>query len=91
MNEREVPQFLRLVVAEVAKKRGANGKKRIRGYHEAWGRIQEEVDEFKAEVQKKPENRDHANALKELVQVAATAMRIAEDLILYGKSDSDPV
>lgn len=91
MIDRECPQFLKLVAAEVARKRGPNGKKRIRGYHEAWGRLQEEVDEFKAEVQKKPENRDHANALRELVQVAATAMRAAEDLIMFGKSDSDPV
>lgn len=88
MDELMPPRFLELVHAEVLRKRLAK-KKRIRGFHEAWGRIQEEVDEFKAEMAKKDGKRDLPNALKELVQIAAYAMRTAEDLGLI-KFESPP-
>lgn len=50
--------------------------------HEALGVLMEEFDEFKDEVYKRAENRDMANLLQELVQVAAGCQRAAEDLVL---------
>jgi hypothetical protein len=57
-------------------------KPRINSYHEAYGLLQEEVDEFWDEVRKKSCRRNHANSLKELAQIAALTMRIATDLKL---------
>lgn len=50
--------------------------------HEAYAIILEELDEFKAQVWKKPANRDPGNMREELVQIAAMATRAAMDLSL---------
>jgi hypothetical protein len=50
--------------------------------HEAYAVILEELDEFKSEVWKKREARDRQQMLTELVHVAATCQRAAEDLNL---------
>lgn len=52
------------------------------GYHEAYGLILEEVDEFWEEVRKKSNKRNRVNALKELTQIAALCEKCAEDLKL---------
>lgn len=51
-------------------------------WHEGYGLILEELDEFWDEVKKKSSKRDRANALKELVQIAALCERVAVDLAL---------
>jgi hypothetical protein len=48
--------------------------------HEAYAVILEELDEVKAEVWKRREARDPALMRKELIQVAAMAIRAIEDL-----------
>ncbi len=50
--------------------------------HEALAVLEEELDEFKLEVRKKPQFRDAELMLEELLQVAAMARRAAEDLHL---------
>lgn len=47
--------------------------------HEGFAVLLEEMDEFKAEVWKRPGQRSEKRLLEELVQVAAMAQRIAED------------
>jgi len=49
--------------------------------HEGYAVLLEEVDEFWAEVKKKAKQRDPKKMYKELVQVAAMAQRIAEDVL----------
>jgi NTP pyrophosphatase (non-canonical NTP hydrolase) len=51
-------------------------------WHEAYGLILEEVDEFWDEVKKKSHKRPRMDALKELVQIAALCERAALDLAL---------
>jgi hypothetical protein len=50
--------------------------------HEGYAVLLEELDEFKAEVWKKPIDRDKARMLHELVDLAAMCQRAAEDLRL---------
>ena len=50
--------------------------------HEAYAVILEELDEFFAEVRKRAERRDPAAMRRELVQIAAMAIRAVEDLAL---------
>jgi len=54
--------------------------------HEGYDVLLEEVDELWDEVKKKQGKRDPANLLKELVQVAAMAERMAEDIVLRGNA-----
>lgn len=51
--------------------------------HEAYAVILEELDEFKIEVWKKRANRDLNNMRKELIQIAAMAVRSIHDLDLF--------
>jgi hypothetical protein len=53
--------------------------------HEGWAVLLEEVDELWEEVKKKPAKRDPVHMYGELVQVAAMAQRMAEDIVLSGK------
>jgi NTP pyrophosphatase (non-canonical NTP hydrolase) len=59
----------------------------IKTWHEGYGLLAEEVDEFFDEVKKKTDMRDRKNALKELVQVAALCQRIAIDLSLVDEHE----
>ncbi len=72
--------FQLLVKAELARARDGHGS--MQSLHEAYAVILEEVDEFKEEVWKKARDRDRANILSELVQIAAMAQKTAEDLKL---------
>jgi hypothetical protein len=53
--------------------------------HEGWAVLREEVDKLWEEVKKKPSKRDTSAMYIELVQVAAMAQRMAEDIVLSGK------
>jgi hypothetical protein len=54
--------------------------------HEGWAVLREEVDELWDEVKKKPSARNSTAMYSELVQVAAMAQRMAEDICLSGKA-----
>ncbi len=64
----------------------ARGKQCV-SWHDGHGQLLEELDEFWDEVKKRPTKRDRENALLELVQLAALARIVAEDLNLL----PDPV
>ena len=53
--------------------------------HEGWAVLREEVDELWEEVKKKPSARNQGAIYAELVQVAAMAQRMAEDICVTGK------
>jgi hypothetical protein len=59
--------------------------------HEGWAVLREEMQEavderLWEEVKKKPTKRDISAIYNELVQVAAMAQRMAEDIVLSGKA-----
>jgi glutamyl-tRNA reductase len=54
--------------------------------HEGWAIIREEIDELWDEVKKKPSERDTIAMYEELVQIAAMAQRMAEDICEAGKA-----
>lgn len=56
----------------------------LNSHHEAYAVILEELDEYWDEVRKRAENRDPADMLTELIQVAAMCARAAVDLELVG-------
>lgn len=70
--------FASLVSAEL--RRARNGHKPINSLHEGFAVLYEEVDELWDEVRKKPDDRNRGQVLAELIQIAAMARRIAEDL-----------
>lgn len=77
--------FQTLVKDEVAACR-SRGRK-CHSWHEAYGLLLEEFDEFWEEVRKRNSKRDRANALRELVQIASLCQRAAEDLGLLDTTD----
>lgn len=79
--------FEELVSIELKKARVKHGP--MVSFHEAYAIILEELEEFKNEVFKKEKNRDLKNCLAELVQVAASAQKAAEDLKLIIKKIND--
>lgn len=70
--------FESLVSAELESARKKHAL--LNSAHEGYAVILEELDEFKAWVWKKREQRDKAAMLKELVSVAAMCQRTAEDI-----------
>ena len=72
--------FADLVAEELASAR--NGHDPINSLHEGLSVLQEEVFEFQTEVYKRRSKRNLKKTLAELVQVAAMAQRIAEDVLL---------
>lgn len=48
--------------------------------HEVYGVLIEEVEEFWAEVKKKPDDTNVTSMIKELIQIAAIAQRAANEL-----------
>jgi hypothetical protein len=72
--------FRRLMVDEMTRVR--NRGHVCKSWHEAYGLIAEEFEEFWDEVKKKTSKRDRLNALQELVQVATLCERVAIDLAL---------
>lgn len=69
--------FQALVAKEIAKARAQHGP--VRGLHEGFAVLLEEVDEFWDEVKKKTP--DKKNTFLELIQIAAMAQKIAEDVL----------
>lgn len=59
--------------------------------HEGYAVLLEEVEEFWAEVKKKSEERSPSRMLEELIQVAAMAVRTAEDVILGPTEKRDKI
>lgn len=72
--------FQELVVEELGKARQGHGA--MNSAHEGYAVLLEEVDELWDEVRKKRDERNHALMLKELVQIAAMAQRMAEDVVI---------
>lgn len=68
--------FLNLLQEEIAKIDATHGSK-FNSIHEGYAVLVEEVDEFWDEVKKKPDKRVDGEVLSELVQIAATAWKIA--------------
>jgi len=60
--------------------RAQEGHAKLNSLHEAFAVILEEVEELKAEVWKKRQNRDPKAIRQELIQIAAMAWRTARDL-----------
>jgi len=69
--------FQKQVRVELTSARKQHGN--INSLHEGYAVILEELDEFKEEVWKRSAKRNKANMLKELIQIAAMAQRVAED------------
>ena len=72
--------FKLLVDEELAKVRGKHRPQQ--SVHEGYAILLEEVDEFWDEVKKKQSNRDPEAMLSELVQIASSAQRTAEDVVI---------
>lgn len=72
--------FKTLVDEELAKVRSRH--KSQQSVHEGYAILLEEVDEFWDEVKKKQSNRDPEAMLSELVQIASSAQRTAEDIVI---------
>lgn len=74
---------LQYVLSQVAEE--ANEAESKHGHfnsaHEGYAVLLEEVEELWDEVKKKPKNRDHDNMYKEAIQVAASALRFALDIV----------
>lgn len=71
--------FLEAVENEVARARAQHPWVKPTLHH-GYGVLLEEVDEFWDEVKKKSENRDADAIVRELIQVAAVANRIAAEI-----------
>lgn len=67
---------LRIIRQEIERSRNMHGS--FNGSHEGYAVILEEVEELWAEVKKK--NRDHDAMKKECIQIAAMAIKFAEDI-----------
>lgn len=72
-------KFQKAVTEEIERARESHPP--IQNIHEGYAVLLEEVDEFWDEVKKKTKNRDPDHLYKELVQVAAMAQRIVEDVL----------
>ena len=77
-------QFQTSVAIELQKARAAY--RPMASAHEGWAVLREEVDELWDEVKKKPSKRNTVDMYNELVQVAAMAQRMAEDICMTGKA-----
>lgn len=71
--------FRKLVKKELKKIRKVHSL--VASHHEGYAILLEELDEYKNEVWKKDSKRNKQNMIEELVQVAAVAERIVEDLL----------
>lgn len=72
--------FAKFVEMELTRARESNPP--ISSVHAGYAIILEELDEFWEEVRKKPGVRREQDMMQELVQIAAMAQRVAEDLSL---------
>ena len=76
-------RFEDLVVDELAQARA--GFRDMASAHEGYAVLLEEVDELWDEVKVNQKRRDPVKMLRELIQVAAMAQRMAEDIIFDDK------
>ena len=76
----EMKPFSEQVDKELIKAREMHGP--VNSIHEGYAVILEELDEVWDEVKKKTKDRDLKHLLKELVQVAAMAQKMAEDVVV---------
>lgn len=76
-------EFQKKVTEEIKRARSQYGD--INSLHEGYAVLLEEVDEFWDEVRKKGSVRDYTSCYNELVQIAAIAEVIAEDIINHKK------
>jgi len=72
--------FTKLQIEELIRARKNHGPQS--SYHEGYAVLLEEVDELWDEVKKKSSNRNHEDTLAELVQIAACAQKMAEDVVI---------
>jgi len=72
------PDFLTDVEEEAARARAMHGL--FNSDHEAFAALLEKIEEIKARVWCKQVERDHAAMIRELIQIAAVAMKWAEQL-----------
>ncbi len=77
--EEGLPEFLAAVRYELRRARELH--RPIASAHEGYAVIAEELDEFWDEVRLKEDQRLPGRMYAELVQVAAMAMRVAEDVV----------
>ena len=73
-------EFRKLVEKELAKARGKYGKQA--SVHEGYAILLEEVDEFWEHVRAKSHKRNYKELLGELVQIASSAQKTAEDVVI---------
>jgi NTP pyrophosphatase (non-canonical NTP hydrolase) len=73
-------KFNELVKLELKRARKMHGP--VNSIHEGYSVILEELDEVWEEVKKKTKERDMDNLFKELIQVAAMAQKMAEDVVI---------
>lgn len=71
--------FIESVLKECVRARDMNGD--FNSAHEGYAVILEELDELWDEVRKKYNERDHIAMYNELIQIAAMAYRMSEDII----------
>lgn len=76
MKKTNTEKMITLLCEEITKADANHGPK-YASYHEAYGVLKEEVDEFWEEVRLKEANRKPENLRHELIQVAAVAIRAA--------------
>lgn len=72
--------FPKMVSKELKSARSKHGN--MKSIHEGYAVILEELDEVWDEVKKKSSERDMENLLKEIIQVAAMAQKMAEDVVV---------
>lgn len=82
-----IEQFCTDMFRELSKADAQHGN--YNSFHEAYAVILEELDEFWDIVKMKAQDRDHANAYVELVQIAVCCIRAARDLDLLKKAEGD--
>jgi len=73
--------FLKDVTKKLSQLRERHPEK-VHSTHEGFSLLNEEVDELWDEVKKKNKLRDYKSMYHELVQIAARAQRMAEDVVI---------
>lgn len=80
MKSNDMKTFSDAVTKELSSAREKHGP--MISIHEGYAVILEELDEVWEEVKKKTKERDLDNLYKELIQVAAMAQKMAEDVVM---------
>jgi len=75
----KLDKFENLVKKELTRARLSHGKQS--SIHEGYAILLEEVDEFWEHVRAKSEKRNYKELLGELVQIASSAQKTAEDIV----------